>query len=615
MNRRNRTVGNELLAGGMHVITLFNYFIDKSLWVNRKYQRKLVWELEEKQSLVDTLLRGYPVPLFLFGKYKLDGSDKYCYEIVDGLQRLDAIFSFIMNEFPIKWEDEELYFDLSTLVGGNLLVENGTLKQQEPKLDSNLCFAFQNYLLSVTTVEYDDETIEDIFKRINSTGRKLSLQDLRQAGSLGDFSDLVRKTAAEIRGDGTLKDLLNLSEMKKVSISNNKLDYGIKINDIFWIKHDILIKNDIRLSRDEEIVARLYSYILKGSSVGVDKTTLDSMYNPENDLCNSLNLKVRELGQLALGTEFIEVYNLLSNCFSSVNSNFTDLLFEKRSTSGKSKIYMTLFLAVYELRKEGLTGVIFEDLAKILENLIPSNESKIPIALKHIVKDNSYGITIRNEAIKFFKNKIKSAFYHINLNEITDTDFDLKVRTALNLCANDGSEMQILDFKLGITNLKHGTLNKNVINKSIKTLTAMVNTDCQRTSMIIFGVADNSKMANEFEDFYGIHCNTIGNVAITGIDAEVKKFFSGDYNKYKETVVDTINHSSASDEMKIDVLSTIKFVKIYDKTVLVLQYKNPGKVVKYGGKVYVRYGNTIHDIDLSSDAFEDLVVKIHLSKA
>ena len=36
--------------------------------VNRKYQRKLVWTIEEKRAFIDTLLHGYPVPLFLFAK-------------------------------------------------------------------------------------------------------------------------------------------------------------------------------------------------------------------------------------------------------------------------------------------------------------------------------------------------------------------------------------------------------------------------------------------------------------------------------------------------------------------------------------------------------------------
>ena len=66
--------------------------------VNRRYQRKLVWELEEKQAFIDSLANGYPVPLFLFAKSNYKGSERN--EIIEGMQRLNGIFSFIDNQYP-----------------------------------------------------------------------------------------------------------------------------------------------------------------------------------------------------------------------------------------------------------------------------------------------------------------------------------------------------------------------------------------------------------------------------------------------------------------------------------------------------------------------------------
>ena len=63
--------------------------------VNRRYQRKLVWDVEEKRAFIDSLANGYPVPLFLFAKN--DYKDFERFEIIDGLQRLNAVFSFIEN--------------------------------------------------------------------------------------------------------------------------------------------------------------------------------------------------------------------------------------------------------------------------------------------------------------------------------------------------------------------------------------------------------------------------------------------------------------------------------------------------------------------------------------
>ena len=93
---------------------LFVLFKDKHLLkVNRKYQRKLVWTIQEKKDFIDSLLNGYPVPLFLFAKKTNNDNDVAEREIVDGLQRLDAIFSFIQNEFPVMWNGKEQYVNWS----------------------------------------------------------------------------------------------------------------------------------------------------------------------------------------------------------------------------------------------------------------------------------------------------------------------------------------------------------------------------------------------------------------------------------------------------------------------------------------------------------------------
>lgn len=219
------------------------------IFVNRKYQRKLVWTLQEKQEFIDTLLRGYPVPLFLFAKTK-DGKER---EIIDGLQRLDAIFSFIKNEFPVMWEGKEYYCNRDAL-----FCTSGDFEQNYPVLDFDFCMQFGEYELPTTTTDFEDtDTINEIFKRINSTGKKLTKQDLRQAGVVSKFSDLVSKTAANIRGDITFGDCIDIFDMPKISISSKRLGYGIDVNEMFWVKHDIITEIEIRRSKDEEALVKL----------------------------------------------------------------------------------------------------------------------------------------------------------------------------------------------------------------------------------------------------------------------------------------------------------------------------------------------------------------------
>ncbi len=71
---------------GMSVQEAYRHYREEDLLVNRKYQRKLVWTVPEKQGLIDSILRGYPIPLILLAERPhVYGSGKY--EITDGMQR------------------------------------------------------------------------------------------------------------------------------------------------------------------------------------------------------------------------------------------------------------------------------------------------------------------------------------------------------------------------------------------------------------------------------------------------------------------------------------------------------------------------------------------------
>jgi len=79
------------------VQTIYNWYRNGGLVVNRKYQRKLVWTLQEKQKLIDSILNQNPIPLVLLAE-RLNRSPS-AFEILDGLQRLHTIVSFIENNF------------------------------------------------------------------------------------------------------------------------------------------------------------------------------------------------------------------------------------------------------------------------------------------------------------------------------------------------------------------------------------------------------------------------------------------------------------------------------------------------------------------------------------
>jgi len=69
-----------------------------------EWQRGKVWDTARKQQLIDSILRGWKLPKFYFVKREDDD-----FEVVDGQQRLTAIYEFFGNELPLSEESAREY--------------------------------------------------------------------------------------------------------------------------------------------------------------------------------------------------------------------------------------------------------------------------------------------------------------------------------------------------------------------------------------------------------------------------------------------------------------------------------------------------------------------------
>jgi Protein of unknown function DUF262 len=65
------------------------------------WQRDEVWELPRKQLLIDSILRGWRLPKFYFVQ---SSKSPESFEVVDGQQRLAAIFEFMSNDIKLSAE-------------------------------------------------------------------------------------------------------------------------------------------------------------------------------------------------------------------------------------------------------------------------------------------------------------------------------------------------------------------------------------------------------------------------------------------------------------------------------------------------------------------------------
>jgi hypothetical protein len=242
---------------GESIQSLYRLYNSEKLLTNRRYQRKLVWAIEEKRSFIDSIQKGFPIPIILLAEVGEPGNTKY--EIIDGMQRLNAIMSFIEQEYSMS----EKYFDLNTIAETKDKLDSGELKQGTEVLDRSECVDFAGYQVPVSIYsEREVQRIDEVFRRLNANGKHLSRQELRQAGATGAFANVVRKLSANIRGDSSVGDVLSLNKMKNISLTNRDLPYGIAVDDVFWVKNKILTKDDLRNSKDEEMVADIVAWII-----------------------------------------------------------------------------------------------------------------------------------------------------------------------------------------------------------------------------------------------------------------------------------------------------------------------------------------------------------------
>lgn len=198
----------DLVVRGEAIERLYGNFIEKRYLVNRRYQRKLIWTVDEKREFIDSIIKGYPVPIILLAE-SLRREEKV-FEIIDGMQRLDAIFSFVENKYSFQGK----FFDLNSIALTKSYLDSGSLTQKKPILERDKCVAIASYVLPLSVYEFsDDAQVDTIFRRINSGGRQLSKQELRSAGAIGQFATVVRLLSAKIRGDDSADDILRLNEM------------------------------------------------------------------------------------------------------------------------------------------------------------------------------------------------------------------------------------------------------------------------------------------------------------------------------------------------------------------------------------------------------------------
>jgi hypothetical protein len=167
---------------------------DGALELNPNFQRRPVWKKGAKSYLIDTILRGLPVPIIFLRDLPSDLKTlRGKRDVVDGQQRIRTLLSFIdpklLRDFDSTRDEFRIDPVHNSEQGGKSFTELDEVSRQRI-----LDYQFSVHSFAADT---DDRQILQIFARMNSTGYKLNPQELRNAEFFGRFKTLAYEVATE----------------------------------------------------------------------------------------------------------------------------------------------------------------------------------------------------------------------------------------------------------------------------------------------------------------------------------------------------------------------------------------------------------------------------------
>ncbi|BCV57747.1 DUF262 domain-containing protein [Shewanella algae] len=274
--------------------------------VDNSFQRRYVWVLKDKVSLIETILLGYPIPeVYLWQNETDPETGDTIFSIVDGQQRLGAVQGFINDEFKLSKTGLE-----------NKDSEYSGKKFSD--LSSDLKSKLWKYPFSIRFIDesLSKENIVNLFLRLNRTNATLNPQELRNA----EFSGLFIKLADEISKDN------------------------------FWNDFSIFNSADIRRMNDIQFISTLLIFL----RLGIEEETTQSSINRVYDLYNENYPEADEDREIIL--------SVLSLLRDVVNEKTSILDVVKKKTH-----FYTLFVYSYYLIRSNKKEQV-EEISKKLED-------------------------------------------------------------------------------------------------------------------------------------------------------------------------------------------------------------------------------------------------------
>lgn len=173
-DKRKLLAKTKILKQTWSIVEIYQKINKCSLILSPAYQRNAIWTVDKQTSFIESIFMDLLIPpiyvVEIPGENMLEDSS---YEVVDGKQRLTAIFNFIKNDYKLKKRALEYFTDIY-----------GDKNYSE--IESEFSSEIKNLLSSVLdiyviTANSPEFTKYDIFSRLNKGSEKLRVNEIRKA--------------------------------------------------------------------------------------------------------------------------------------------------------------------------------------------------------------------------------------------------------------------------------------------------------------------------------------------------------------------------------------------------------------------------------------------------
>lgn len=261
---------NKFSRNTMKITQLYNGFNEETLIIDGSYQRKKVWGIKDNIRLMETILLDLVIPEIFMWDYDTDpDTGKTITHIVDGQQRINAIFEYIAGNYKLQ--------------GKHLLDEEIKKKYSEKffaDLDDESKKTIWSYEMSIVNLDkkFSIDDVRNMFYRLNLTDYSLNEQEKRNS-----WDSAFGKKSEELA------------------------------NEEFWQKYKIFSSSDVRRMRDVEYCS---SIILQARGGIVDQTNGDKLDQVYKDFSDEYNEAEKDVEKIHYAMKLIdELTNGETNSF------------------------------------------------------------------------------------------------------------------------------------------------------------------------------------------------------------------------------------------------------------------------------------------------------------